>query len=62
MATFDKVRDMDRILGYLAMVYIFLPWRPIVVLVAATETISEDDWDGGLPEFFATESISHTAV
>ena len=26
---------MDRILGYLAMVYIFLPWRPIVVLVAA---------------------------
>ena len=26
---------MDRIFGYLAMAYIFLPWRPIVVLVAA---------------------------
>ena len=26
---------MDKILGYLAMAYIFLPWRPIVVLVAA---------------------------
>ena len=24
---------MDRILGYLVMVYIFLPWRPMVVLV-----------------------------
>ena len=26
---------MDKILGYLAMAYIFLPWRPIAVLVAA---------------------------
>ena len=26
---------MDRIFGYLAMAYIFLPWQPIVALVAA---------------------------
>ena len=26
---------MDKVLGYLAIAYIFLPWRPIVALVAA---------------------------
>ena len=26
---------MDKVLGYLAMAYIFLPWRPIVAIVTA---------------------------
>ena len=37
---------MDKILGYLAMSYIFLPWRPIVVLVAAILFVWMASWIG----------------
>ncbi len=35
---------MDKVLGYLAMAYIFLPWRPIVALVAAI-LFGQYQWD-----------------
>ena len=57
---------MDKILGYLAMAYIFLPWRPIVVLVAAilfgningTELYG---WQAGLAHglFFLPNLVRH---
>ena len=44
---------MDRIFGYLAMAYIFLPWRPIVAIVAAVLFVNINGtelygWQAGL--------------
>ena len=57
---------MDRILGYLAMVYIFLPWRPIVVLVAAILFVNINGtelygWQAGLAHglFFLPNLVRH---
>lgn len=57
---------MDRILGYLAMVYIFFPWRPIVVLVAAILFVNINGtelygWQAGLAHglFFLPNLVRH---
>ena len=44
---------MNKILGYLAMVYIFLPWQPIVAIVAAVLFVNINGtelygWQAGL--------------
>ena len=57
---------MDKILGYLAMAYIFLPWRPIVVLVAAILFVNINGtelygWQAGLAHglFFLPNLVRH---
>mgnify|MGYP000245596385 CR=1 FL=1 len=57
---------MDKILGYLAMAYIFLPWRPIVVLVAAVLFVNINGtelygWQAGLAHglFFLPNLVRH---
>jgi len=57
---------MNKILGYLAMVYIFLPWQPIVVLVAAILFVNINGtdlygWQAGLAHglFFLPNLVRH---
>ena len=57
---------MDRIFGYLAMAYIFLPWRPIVAIVAAVLFVNINGtelygWQAGLAHglFFLPNLVRH---
>ena len=57
---------MDRIFGYLAMAYIFLPWRPIVAIVAAVLFVNINgtelyEWQAGLAHglFFLPNLVRH---
>ena len=57
---------MDKVLGYLAIAYIFLPWRPIVALVAAIFWVNISGaelygWYAGLAHglFFLLNLVRH---
>ena len=57
---------MDKVLGYLAIAYIFLPWRPIVALVAAIFWVNISGaelygWYAGLAHglFFLPNLVRH---
>lgn len=57
---------MDKVFGYLVMAYIFLPWRPIVALVAAICFVNISGvelygWLGGLAHgiFFLPNLVRH---
>ena len=57
---------MDKAFGYLAMAYIFLPWRPIVAIVAAVLFVNINGtelygWQAGLAPglFFLPNLVRH---